>query len=77
MSSENHDGVRTNFWSLQPYWVRVITTLVAVPAWIGMAYLILTRNLNTTYIKLFLAAMVVVAIIQVSFLARAYWRNET
>jgi len=74
--SHNRDGEPLSYWSVQPLWVRLLTILIALPAWLALAWLVLSQNLNATYIKGIIGVLVLVAIAQISFIARAYLRNE-
>lgn len=74
--SHDPEQVRTSYWSAQPGWVRFLTVIIALPAWLALVWLILTQNFDEQYIKMIVGAIVVVAIVQTYFVARAYLRLD-
>ncbi|UYY77464.1 hypothetical protein [Sphingomonas sp. R1] len=65
-------------WRLFPHWLKAITLLVGVPAWLGFAALVATgaifEHQNTT-LTLF-GVLAFVAVCQTAFVAQAAWRND-
>lgn len=65
-------------WQLFPRWLKVLTLLVALPAWLGFAAMIVTGSIfehETATLTLF-GIFAFVAVCQTAFMARAAWRND-
>jgi hypothetical protein len=65
-------------WRLFPRWLKAVTLLVGVPAWLGFAAMVVTGSIfkhQTTTLTLF-GAFAFVAICQTAFMAQAAWRND-
>ncbi|WP_169804446.1 hypothetical protein [Sphingomonas pituitosa] len=65
-------------WRLFPRWLKAVTLLIGLPAWLGFAAMIVTGSIlehQTTTLTLF-GAVVFVAVCQTTFMARAAWRND-
>ena len=65
-------------WRLFPRWLKAITLLVGVPAWLGCAALIATGSIfehQAATLTLF-GALAFVAVCQTAFVAQAAWGND-
>jgi hypothetical protein len=65
-------------WRLFPRWLKALTLLVGLPAWLGFAAMIFTGAIfghQTVTLTLF-GVFGFVAVCQMVFMARAAWRND-
>jgi hypothetical protein len=63
-------------WSVQPIWARYLAVFVGIPAWIGLGYVILTGNIDSTLQRACGGVFAMVALIQLGFIVRGYWRTD-
>ena len=63
-------------WHVLPAWVKLITCVIAFPAWLVMAVCTFTGNYLTFVFNTAVCAFAAVALIQFVFLFRAFWRKD-
>jgi hypothetical protein len=63
-------------WAVQPYWVKALTIIVAVPAWLVVAYNIMSDYPDDRVVRVAGAMFMAVCLLQLTFVARAYWRHD-
>lgn len=63
-------------WAVQPYWVKALTIIVAVPAWFVVFFDILSDNPDDRVIRVAGIMFMAVCFLQLVFVARAYWRHD-
>ena len=63
-------------WKVQPSWVKALTIVVAVPAWLVFAYNILSDSPDDHVVHVSFVLFIVVALLQLIFVFRAYWRED-
>lgn len=63
-------------WAVQPYWVKALTITVAIPAWLAVAYNIMSDSPNDRVVQIAGALFAVVCVLQLTFVAMAYWRHD-
>jgi hypothetical protein len=64
------------YWAVQPRWVRVLVVLVMLPAWLVLAFGVFTGGLPSAVENAAIALFVCVGVIELGYLARAYWRLD-
>lgn len=65
-------------WRLFPRWLKALTLIVGLPAWLGFATMIVTGSIfehETVTLTLF-SSFAFVALCQTAFMARSAWRND-
>jgi Ca2+/H+ antiporter len=63
-------------WKAQPRWVKLLTILVGLPAWLVLMAAVFNDNINATVETVALGAFVATCLLQAPFVFRAYWRTE-
>ncbi|MBV9840286.1 MAG: hypothetical protein JOY99_01920 [Sphingomonadaceae bacterium] len=63
-------------WAVQPYWVKALTIIVAIPAWLVIAYSLMSDNPDDHVVRMAGAMFAVVCLLQITFAAKAYWRHD-
>ena len=63
-------------WQAQPVWVKALTILVGIPAWLVIFYIILSGNLDDRLLNVAFPLFAIVCLLQCFFIARAYWRYD-
>lgn len=59
-------------WKVQPGWVKALTVLIGVPAF----FVLVSGTVSGTLENVALSAFVAVALLQLAFVLRAYWRMD-
>ena len=63
-------------WKVQPRWLKALTILVAVPAWLVLMVSVFSGDIDATVETVALSAFVATFLLQVAFVFRAYWRMD-
>jgi hypothetical protein len=67
-----------SFWHLFPRWLKLLTLLVGLPAWLGFAFIVFTGSIfeyQAATLALF-GVFGLLAVCQTTLIARAAWRND-
>ncbi|MEP9403460.1 hypothetical protein [Sphingomonas sp. VNH70] len=75
-AKEEPQTLAEGHWSVQPIWARYLAVFVGVPAWIGIAYGVLTGDIHSALHRACAVAFAMVALIQLGFVFRGYWRMD-
>ena len=59
-------------WKVQPRWVKALTVIIGLPAFL----VLITGAASGTLENVTMCAFIAVALLQVSFVLRAYWRMD-
>jgi hypothetical protein len=78
MSDADEDlySLRDGLWQVQPRWVKALTLLIAVPAWLVFVTSIFAGTLGGTLQTIAFSAFAAVALLQLAFVVRAFWRVD-
>lgn len=79
-SVKNEDDDLSSFryghWRVQPKWVKALTVGIALPAWLVLMTDVFTGNTDSRLNTAAFIAFATVAILQMIFVFRAYWRMD-
>ena len=73
---EEPDSWSSSYWTVQPRWLKRLTTFIALPAWLAVAVSIISGNLSRQLIVGCVGIIIVLAVLQAAFVAKAYWKHE-
>ena len=78
MSDADDDlySLRDGLWQVQPRWVKALTLLIAVPAWLVFVTSIFFGTLGGTLQTIAFSVFAAVALLQLVFVVRAFWRMD-
>lgn len=78
MISEHDDpsSFRDGHWRVQPTWVKALAVGIALPAWLVLLAGVFTGHIHTRLNTAAFIAFAAVAILQMVFVYRAYWRMD-
>jgi hypothetical protein len=76
MGTRDHGKDTPSYWRVQPLWVKFITIAVGLPAWLVLAFGVLTGRVDGDVEAVSFGLFLAVAILQLLFVSRAYWRME-
>lgn len=63
-------------WKIQPRWVKALTLMGAVPAWLVLMISVIGGNIDGTVETVALSVFVATCFLQMAFLFRPYWRMD-
>jgi hypothetical protein len=67
---------RSGLWDVLPRWVKVVSVAVALPAWLWWVWEIISSNAASEVSLTPFLIFGAVALIQIFFIGRAFWRME-
>lgn len=70
------ESIQEAMWSAMPKWVKRLTVLFGLPAWLIIVYGLFTENVSQANLNFACVIFAIVVIIQLPFLFRALWNNE-
>jgi hypothetical protein len=73
---EELSSFRDGHWRVQPTWVKALTFIVALPAWVVWMWGVFTGELKGTLETAVFVAFGLVVLLQMAFAFRAYWRMD-
>jgi hypothetical protein len=71
-SDDEPSSLTDGHWKVQPGWVKALTVLIGVPAFLLLATGAVGGMVENVAVSAFLA----VALLQLAFVFRAYWRMD-
>ena len=69
-------SIQANYWRVLPQWAKAISIGVGLPAWIVLAFGVLTGRGDTTINHTAFITFAAVAALQTALLFRSYWKME-
>lgn len=70
------ETVRMSTWRILPTWVKTITILIGLPAWIIFLVCLVSGAIGSQVQVTAFAAFMMVSLLQIAFVLRAYWRMD-
>jgi sterol desaturase/sphingolipid hydroxylase (fatty acid hydroxylase superfamily) len=75
-ADDDLSSFRDGHWRVQPRWVKALALLIALPAWVVLMVSIFTGTIGGTLQTVAFSAFAAVALLQLVFIFRAYWRMD-
>jgi hypothetical protein len=73
---EEPDSWSSSYWTVQPKWLKRLTIFIALPAWLAVVASIIGGNPSRQLIVGCVGIIIMLAVLQAAFVARAYWKHE-
>ena len=76
---DHRDGLSllsNGHWKVQPRWVKALTLIGAVPAWVVLMISTIEGNIGSTVETVAIIVFVATCFLQMAFAFRAYWRMD-
>lgn len=74
--SDDRSSLRDGHWSVQPSWVKALTIVIAVPALLVLVLSVFTGKIDNIVEGLAFGAFAAIALLQLIFVFRAFWRMD-
>ena len=75
-ADDNLSLFQGGYWQAQPRWVKALTLLIAIPAWLVLAVSSFTGAIGGTLQIIAFSVVAAVALLHLTFIFRAYWRMD-
>lgn len=72
---QENSSLQNGHWQVQPRWAKAVAVLVGLPAWFVLLFTVVTSHIGALQTAAF-SVFAGVALLQLGFVFRAYWRMD-